>query len=464
MTPAKTAAMRFRPALAILAVSSLGLLGAPALGEDRVVRPPVRETFRDDVVPGVVVSSLQYVPTPGVQDGYTAPWGGGEYPVGPDGYVTQPSSPLPVSMHLLEIDTRRFDGRIVPSLGHDVIAGRELLSETAKRRGAVAAVTGGFFVTGREFGLGGDPAGLSIHNGEVVSEAVNGRSALVWPTGPGTGGEVLSVFNGQSVTAPDGARLPLDGVNRFPGLTRMCGGVGDSPTSAPLHDRTCTDTDELVLFTPVWGAPVPDHVTAAVRLDKAGRVLGRHASGKPVRASERVLAATGSLAAWLNRKAVVRSVLDVDLQLVSERGLLDPTGLNATNGGPRLVTDGELDVRIVEEGFRHPDDALFEPGYTGLNPRCGVGITAKDVWLLACADGRGAGGSPGLSLVEFARFFAERGAVSAMNLDGGGSTTLWTAEHGVVNTPSDGMPSLDSDPLRGDERDIADGILLLPRR
>ena len=47
------------------------------------------------------------------------------------------------------------------------------------------------------------------------------------------------------------------------------------------------------------------------------------------------------------------------------------------NGGPRLVTNGKLDVRIVEEGFRHPDDALFEPTDTGLNPRCEVGTPRR---------------------------------------------------------------------------------------
>ena len=76
----------------------------------------------------------------------------------------------------------------------------------------------------------------------------------------------------------------------------MCGGVGDSPTRAPLYDRTCTDADELVLLTPIWGASVPDHMKAAVRLDKAGGVLSRHSPGKPVCFGERVLAATGSLA------------------------------------------------------------------------------------------------------------------------------------------------------------------------
>ena len=51
-----------------------------------------------------------------------------------------------------------------------------------------------------------------------------------------------------------------------------------------------------------------------------------------------------------------------------------------------------------------------------------------------------------------------------MNLDGGGSATVWTAKRGVINTPSDGVPSADDSPLVGGERDLADGLLLLPTR
>ncbi|MGH9266162.1 MAG: phosphodiester glycosidase family protein, partial [Acidimicrobiales bacterium] len=69
------------------------------------------------------------------------------------------------------------------------------------------------------------------------------------------------------------------------------------------------------------------------------------------------------------------------------------------------------------------------------HPRTMVGMTPAGEVLLVTADGRGA--SAGLSLIEAARLMADLGAVDAMNLDGGGSTTFVTG--GVVrNAPSDG--------------------------
>ncbi|MCK4879516.1 MAG: phosphodiester glycosidase family protein, partial [Bacteroidales bacterium] len=43
------------------------------------------------------------------------------------------------------------------------------------------------------------------------------------------------------------------------------------------------------------------------------------------------------------------------------------------------------------------------------------------------------------------------GCIDAINLDGGGSTTMWTKDNGVVNRPSD---------KRG-ERPVANAILIL---
>ena len=126
--------MASRPALVDRAVSSPGLCATPALDQERVVQPPVRQSCRADVVAGVVVSSFRYVRTPGVHNGYAPSLGGGQRPIGPDGYAAQPSASLSVPRQLLEVDIRRVDRRIVPALGNDVIAGRERLSVTAKRR------------------------------------------------------------------------------------------------------------------------------------------------------------------------------------------------------------------------------------------------------------------------------------------------------------------------------------------
>ena len=49
------------------------------------------------------------------------------------------------------------------------------------------------------------------------------------------------------------------------------------------------------------------------------------------------------------------------------------------------------------------------------------------------------GGSSGVTVAQFAQYFEALGDVDfAINLDGGGSTTMWARGWGVVSDPSDG--------------------------
>jgi hypothetical protein len=78
-----------------------------------------------------------------------------------------------------------------------------------------------------------------------------------------------------------------------------------------------------------------------------------------------------------------------------------------------------------------------------IHPRSAIGITADGRLVLATVDGRETGVSEGVRLTELAELMLERGAVSAINLDGGGSSTLAVRRAGtelpvVVNKPSDG--------------------------
>jgi hypothetical protein len=74
-----------------------------------------------------------------------------------------------------------------------------------------------------------------------------------------------------------------------------------------------------------------------------------------------------------------------------------------------------------------------------LHPRTGIAIDKTgDTLLLMVVDGRQAGYSEGVSLSELADLMIEFGAHTAMNLDGGGSSTLAAREHGsahVLNSP-----------------------------
>ena len=70
------------------------------------------------------------------------------------------------------------------------------------------------------------------------------------------------------------------------------------------------------------------------------------------------------------------------------------------------------------------------------HPRTAIGIKANGKVILLTVDGRQEN-SAGMSLHELTKTMRWLGCVSAINLDGGGSTTLWTAKDGVINYPSD---------------------------
>ncbi len=95
-----------------------------------------------------------------------------------------------------------------------------------------------------------------------------------------------------------------------------------------------------------------------------------------------------------------------------------------------LVDDGSVAVSAEEAATK----------FGGLNPRTAVGTDREGTTLwLVVADGRQPGVSEGITLVELACLFRTLGVWDALNLDGGGSSTLVlqadSGEPQVVNTP-----------------------------
>jgi hypothetical protein len=346
----------------------------------------------------------------------------------------------PWEVRVLTIDPRRFSGDLVGDFGPD-LERRETTSALAAAKGATAAVNAGFFVLDPAAGAPGDPAGVGVYADRLLSEATNGRPAFVFSADGRRADVARHTWTGTVRSGHE--TLTLDGMNRVPGLIRNCGGTGDQPTNRPLHDTTCTDADELVLFTADYGVRTPAGPGVEVLVDGKDRVTAvREPRGGPLQAGTRSIQATGAKAGELR---------DMGPRLTITSRLKGRTGDYVLNGGPELVRDGRQHATPATDGMVRPNDPSFYYGWVQKrNPRTIAGVDGRGRILLATIDGRSTA-SLGLSIAESAAVARALGMRDAINLDGGGSTTM-VANDRVINNPSDATG----------ERPVGDAILILP--
>lgn len=310
--------------------------------------------------------------------------------------------------------TELAQGRVFA--GSAETSGRATLSQTVQNTGALAAVNGDFFP------WTGDPLGAMVRDGELVSRPYPGRSAFGW--GPKSAKVARLGWSG-SVTLLGDRKVALFGLN-----------------------ESCPD-GKAVLFTPAGGrAKGPKAGTVVVfesdstltpDFTGALRVLTvlRDANEVPVGSGQMALMAIGAaavpLADLMKGDEVTVTVKSSGFDWKQTRQVI--------GGGPALLQGGKYVDAWAQEGFK---SEFGEKRH----PRTAIGATkGGDVWLVV-VDGR-QDMSVGATVAETAAIMARLGCVEAMNLDGGGSSTL--ALSGLVlNRPSDGS-----------ERPIANSVLLM---
>lgn len=127
----------------------------------------------------------------------------------------------------------------------------------------------------------------------------------------------------------------------------------------------------------------------------------------------------------------------------------DPAYLESTKNDLKEALGGQ--AILVKDG-RPYELPVFNPGR---NPRTAVGIKADGNVFFITVDGRQASYSNGVTAASLAQLMIDLGAVTALDLDGGGSTTFVSRKPGnsllqVVNSPSDGA-----------ERNVANSWLIV---
>ncbi|MFD8807816.1 phosphodiester glycosidase family protein [Streptomyces sp. NPDC059597] len=326
----------------------------------------------------------------------------------------------------------------------------------ANRSDALAAINGTYFDirTGHHHsGYEGDPIGLYAEHGRVLSEALAGRPALLLGrTGGRLEARVAEVATRGGLRAADGAVRELDGVDRVPGRILGCGGTGGDrlATTGRLQEKPfeglCTDPDEVVSFAPEWGGDTPPGTEGSTEalLAADGRVLRlRTPAGGPLPEGGSSLYGIGTGAAWLRAHAVPGTRPAVSERITAPAGLPLPGPDTAVGGSARLLRAGAFDPTAT---------ALLGPRR---EPRTVAAVTADGTLLLIAVDGRSRRESVGATPAEAAGLARSLGAVDAVNLDGGGSTSVVLRGH-LRNRPRD----TEDGPVR--ERPVADGLAILP--
>ena len=328
----------------------------------------------------------------------------------------------PIAVQILRIDPQRV--RLKSALAQEKIVGTETVAAMADRHGAIAAINAGFFAPN------GDPTGLLQVDGELVSDTARPRGAIA-----------------VDVDANGRTRLLFDVV------TAQAGVLFDDGQTVPIAGvDTVRHRGKLMLFTPKYH----DHT------DTAANGIEWVVAGSPPTVRER-------------RRDAGSTPIPADGFVLSFGGLEPPPPLDSLDVGARVRIERRFVTRhgtppeawaesdhliggaglLVRDGSHIEEWAIedLRPGFTTeRHPRTVVGTdSAGDLWLVTI-DGRNAQLSVGMTFAELQRLARRLKLVNALNLDGGGSTTM-VVRGAIVNHPSDPTGP----------RKVSDALLVLAR-
>lgn len=298
--------------------------------------------------------------------------------------------------------------RLRTVLSNEKVLGRETVSSMQRRLASQATMVG---INGDlSRWADGRPSGIMLRDGVLVSPPNGGRSSAGF------------TLDGML----DVRRVKFLGTWRGTGQRRALNEFNDAPGK-----------NGIALFTSDWGARTPrvagsyavvlSPMTEAVpNTDLVSSVTATAQNAPvPLAPGSAVLVARGNAAAKLQAEAAVGTTVTLRLILQPDWA----TVADAIGGGPVLVRDGKPVYRANE--------AFTTYQLVPRHPRTAIGQTAEGRLLFVVVDGRQFGYSVGMTTFELALTMVRLGAVRAMQLDSGGSSTL-AFNGAVLNRPSDG--------------------------
>ncbi|MEU5722803.1 phosphodiester glycosidase family protein [Micromonospora sp. NPDC047738] len=323
----------------------------------------------------------------------------------------------PWVINVLTIDPSKARGHLKATYGPD-LAKVEKTTDLVRASGALAGVNASFFTFTASQLYPGDPVGLGLFGGKLLSEPIADPAEVNFVVDANSNRALTGKlsWSGSVRNRQTDATLPLEFINHPPVVPAGC---------AALADQTqCTLPGDVVEFTPEFAAATPSGAGVEVVLDRLGCVVHTATTrGTTLAAGQTSLQATGrDTAALLNVTA--QGCVSTTSTLTDQNGEHLPArpGLFGVTGRYPLTADGQI---VVPAG----SGSFFDR-----NPRTIAGTTRDGKIVLATIDGRQTT-SVGTTMDETAAVAQALGMSDAVNLDGGGSTAM-SVEGALVNRPS----------------------------
>lgn len=335
--------------------------------------------------------------------------------------------PGPVAIQMLRLDPHQVELRSAGAKAQGW--GRETVQRIAEQHKAIAAINAGFFEPS------GEPAGLLKMAGQVLSIDPRQRGA-VGIAGAASPGAIRLLFD--RVTVRASVEFSVEGTEQIAAIAGV--------DTTRLRGR-------LMLYTPRYGphtdtAPAgTEWVLSGMPLRVAERRSGRGKSRIP--ADGAVLSFGGTVPPPpLDRLAPGREVrVGYDYRTVFGTSPAEWASVSDITGGAGLLF---VRNQLVDEWAA---ERFTAPGFTtDRHPRTMIGVGPDEEICMVTVDGRQPGLSLGMTFGELQHLARALELRDALNLDGGGSTTM-VVRNRIVNHPSDPTGP----------RMVSDALLVFPR-
>lgn len=314
-------------------------------------------------------------------------------------------------IHILRVDLSSDNIDIDTLVGSNGLSKRSSLNNMVKENNAIAAINGDFFLMSTP----SSPIGVQIKDGKLISSPSNRNDMAEFRLTFDNIPEIaLSKFDGQLI-APNSSSFTIGGINKISGKLNP----------------------NIFIYTPEFGtsSPVQDeNVTFAITSGKSIVSIFDDKTTQ-IPSDGIVLMGRNEGANFIKNNFTIGDNIELDIKVSPNIDNIKA----ALGGGAILVKDG-----VIPSKFSH---VIY-----GVQPRTAIGFTKdKKTLIMVAVDGRQTI-SRGLTMQEMAKLMKDLGAYNALNLDGGGSTTM------VVRPLAEKNTKVINHLSEGTQRYIANGI------